>query len=41
MKDQDSLWNACRASQSSFSGQDILGISLGDEGVLYTDANDL
>ena len=41
MKDQDPLWNACRASQSSFSGQSILGISLGDEGVLYTDATDL
>ena len=41
MKNQDPLWNACRANQSSFSGERISGISLGDEGVLYTEANDL
>ena len=41
MKDQDTLWNTYEISQSSSSGESISGISLGDEGVLYTDANDL
>ena len=41
MKDQDTLRNNYRISQSTSSGQSISGISLGDEGVLYTDANDL
>ena len=41
MKDQDALWNICRSSQPYSFGESIPGISLGDEGVLYTDANDL
>ena len=40
MKDQNPLRNTCSASQSSSSGESISG-SLGDKGVLYTDANDL
>lgn len=40
MKNQDTLWNACRAGKSTSSGQIIFNISL-VEGVLYTDANDL